>query len=118
MKPQHRRPRTLVAIGLLALLSPLAASGTASASGPAAAVTTDTSPVNLSTDINMANGKAASQATVVEGDARFEVLTPEVIRMEYSPSGSFLERDAGIFNPAGIERIQGAVGVGRPDQSG
>ena len=38
----------------------------------------------------MANGTAASQATVVSGDARFEVLAPEVIRMEYSPSGSFL----------------------------
>src|SRR6202035_3124997 len=48
------------------------------------------SPVNLSNKINMANGTAASQATVISGDARFEVLTPEVIRMEYSPSGSFL----------------------------
>ena len=38
----------------------------------------------------MANGTAAAQATVTEGDARFEVLAPEVIRMEYSPSGSFL----------------------------
>ena len=38
----------------------------------------------------MANGTAAAQATVTSGDARFEVLTPEVIRMEYSPSGSFL----------------------------
>ena len=27
---------------------------------------------------------------MTEGDARFEVLTPEVIRMEYSPTGSFL----------------------------
>jgi hypothetical protein len=39
---------------------------------------------------NMANGTAAAKATVISGDARFEVLTPEVIRMEYSPSGSFL----------------------------
>ena len=38
----------------------------------------------------MANGTAATQATVTEGDARFEVLAPEVIRMEYSPTGSFL----------------------------
>jgi hypothetical protein len=52
--------------------------------------TSDTSPVNLSNNINMANGTAAAQATVTSGDARFEVLTPEVIRMEYSPSGSFL----------------------------
>jgi hypothetical protein len=53
--------------------------------------TSDTSPVNLSTSIDMANGKAATAATVVEGDVRFEVLTPEVIRMEYSPTGSFLD---------------------------
>jgi len=61
--------------------------------GPASAqtATSDTSPVNLSNNINMANGTAASQATVVEGDARFEVLAPEVIRMEYSPTGSFLD---------------------------
>ena len=39
----------------------------------------------------MADGKAAQQATVVEGDARFEVLAPEVIRLEYSPTGSFLD---------------------------
>lgn len=61
--------------------------------GPATAqtATSDTSPVNLSNNINMANGTAASQATVVEGDARFEVLAPEVVRMEYSPTGSFLD---------------------------
>jgi alpha-glucosidase (family GH31 glycosyl hydrolase) len=60
--------------------------------GPASAqtATSDTSPVNLSNNINLANGTAAAKATVISGDARFEVLTPEVIRMEYSPSGSFL----------------------------
>jgi alpha-glucosidase (family GH31 glycosyl hydrolase) len=60
--------------------------------GPASAQTasSDTSPVNLSNNINMANGTAAAKATVISGDARFEVLTPEVIRLEYSPSGSFL----------------------------
>jgi alpha-glucosidase (family GH31 glycosyl hydrolase) len=52
----------------------------------------DTSPVNLSTKINMAAGKAAHSATVTEGDARFEVLSPEVIRLEYSPSGQFLDQ--------------------------
>ena len=61
--------------------------------GPAVAqtATSDTSPVNLSNSIDMANGKAAAAATVVEGDARFEVLAPEVVRMEYSPTGSFLD---------------------------
>ncbi|HEX4831652.1 MAG TPA: TIM-barrel domain-containing protein [Trebonia sp.] len=64
----------------------------AATAGPASAqtATSDTSPVNLSNAINMANGTAASKAIVTSGDARFEVLTPEVIRMEYSPSGSFL----------------------------
>ena len=63
------------------------------AAGPGASAqtaTSDTSPVNLSNNIDMANGAAASPAIVVSGDARFEVLTPEVIRMEYSPTGSFL----------------------------
>jgi len=61
--------------------------------GPAGAqtATSDTSPVNLSNNIDMANGTAASHAVVTSGDARFEVLTPEVIRMEYSPTGSFLD---------------------------
>jgi Glycosyl hydrolases family 31/F5/8 type C domain/Domain of unknown function (DUF5110)/Carbohydrate binding module (family 6) len=91
----RRRPRAVAALGALALALPLLAAGTADAQGaakPAATVATDdTSPVNLSNDISMANGKAAAQATVVEGDARFEVLTPEVVRMEYSPTGSFLD---------------------------
>jgi len=60
-------------------------------SAAAQTATSDTSPVNLSNSINMANGNAQAAATVVEGDARFEVLTPEVIRMEYSPTGSFLD---------------------------
>jgi hypothetical protein len=48
--------------------------------------------VNLSTKINTADGVARSGATVRAGDARFEVLTPEVIRLEYSPTGSFLNQ--------------------------
>src|SRR5579859_3031429 len=77
--PTRRRPWPKAAIVA-------AAAGTASAQ----TATTDTSPVNLSNNINMANGTAATQATVTEGDARFEVLAPEVIRLEYSPTGSFL----------------------------
>jgi len=67
----------------------LPAVGSAAATGPAA---TDTSPVNLSTHINMADGRARSSAAVVAGDARFEVLAPEVIRLEYSPDGDFLDQ--------------------------
>jgi alpha-glucosidase (family GH31 glycosyl hydrolase) len=75
-----------------ALIAVVAAVVLVAIAGPAGAqtATSDTSPVNLSNNINMANGTAAPQATVISGDARFEVLTPEVIRMEYSPSGSFL----------------------------
>lgn len=98
MEPLRHRTRVLVAIGALALTGSLASAGTAAASSqkaavkPAAAATTDTSPVNLSTTVNAANGKAAQSATVVEGDARFEVLSPELVRLEYSPNGSFVDQ--------------------------
>jgi len=77
----------LVAVAVLGLLP--AGAGAATAAGPA---TADTSPVNLSTKIDMADGKAKQNATVVAGDARFEVLAPDVIRLEYSPTGSFLDQ--------------------------
>jgi uncharacterized membrane protein len=43
------------------------------AANPASAqtATSDTSPVNLSNNINMSAGTAAAKATVTEGDARF-----------------------------------------------
>src|SRR6202042_446076 len=37
-------------------------------------------------------GKARQGATVSAGDARFEVLAPDVIRLEYSPGGDFLDQ--------------------------
>lgn len=54
-----------------------------------AAATSPTSPVNLATPVNFAAAKAARGATIVAGDARFEVLGDGLIRMEYSPSGTF-----------------------------
>ena len=84
--PRRARNAAVAAVALVAAVLLVVAAGSASAQ----TATSDTSPVNLSNNINMANGTAAAQATVVSGDARFEVLTPEVIRMEYSPSGSFL----------------------------
>jgi hypothetical protein len=57
----------------------------------ATTATTDASPVNLSTPVDKAAAVAARRATVVSGDARFEVLTDGVIRMEYSPDGKFLD---------------------------
>ncbi|MCW2933772.1 MAG: hypothetical protein JWM19_4734, partial [Actinomycetia bacterium] len=91
---RRRRRRTVAAIGTVAiaalsLLSTAASAATATTSSPA---TTDTSPVNLSTKINMADGKAHQNATVIAGDARFEVLAPEVIRLEYAPGGKFLDQ--------------------------
>lgn len=38
------------------------------------------------------NPKANPKAVVSEGNARFTVLTPEIIRVEYSPSGQFEDR--------------------------
>ena len=88
---RRRRSRGFAAaVGALALTVPLLAAGSAVAQ-TAQTATGDNSPVNLSNPINMAAGTAAALATVVEGDARFEVLTPEVVRMEYSPTGSFLD---------------------------
>jgi alpha-glucosidase (family GH31 glycosyl hydrolase) len=74
-------------VGALGLLIPLVTSTAA-----ASTATGDTSPVNLSTKVDTAAGKAAQRATVVAGDARFEVLAPDVVRMEYSPTGSFLDQ--------------------------
>jgi hypothetical protein len=69
-------------------------------SGPAQAVTPgpvgpprhDTSPVNLSTPVDMANGLAQQSAVVRSGGARIEVLTPTLLRLEYSPSGTYENR--------------------------
>jgi hypothetical protein len=54
-----------------------------------AATTSPTSPVNLSTPINFSAAKASPGATVLAGDARFEILGDGLIRMEYSPTASF-----------------------------
>ena len=89
----YRRTRRIFlgVAGVVALVLPLAAAAPSAVARADATATTDTSPVDLSTNVGIADGKAAQQATVVEGDARFEVLTPEVVRLEYSPTGSFLD---------------------------
>jgi Glycosyl hydrolases family 31/Domain of unknown function (DUF5110)/NPCBM-associated, NEW3 domain of alpha-galactosidase/Carbohydrate binding module (family 6)/IPT/TIG domain len=54
------------------------------------AATSPTSPVNLATPVDLAAAQASRGATVVaDDDARFEVLGDGLIRMEYSPTGSF-----------------------------
>jgi len=110
---RHRSRRRVAIVGTLALaaLSVLpAAAGAATATTPAAttaaattkaattpaattpAATTDASPVDLSAKVSLADGVARQNATVVAGDARFEVLAPDVIRLEYAPGGKFLNQ--------------------------
>ncbi len=48
-----------------------------------------TSPVNLSTPVDMADGTAHQSAVVRSGDARIEVLSPTLLRLEYSPTAHF-----------------------------
>jgi alpha-glucosidase (family GH31 glycosyl hydrolase) len=40
--------------------------------------------------------KTDSSPTVVAGDARFEFLTPSLVRMEYSPSGTFVDAPTAV----------------------
>jgi hypothetical protein len=111
--------KALIAVVAVVLVAagPAGAQAATSGTSPvkAQAATSDTSPVNLSNNINMANGTAAAKATVVSGDARFEVLAPEVIRMEYSPSGSFLNDptfdilDRNFTVPAYTSSVSGGV---------
>ena len=61
----------------------------ATASTSSATTPDDTSPVNLSTPVDMANGLARQSAIVQVGDARIEVLSPTLLRLEYSPSRNF-----------------------------
>jgi uncharacterized repeat protein (TIGR01451 family) len=51
--------------------------------------TSPCSPVNLATPVDFADGVASQGATVMAGDARFEVLGSGLVRLEYSPSGNF-----------------------------
>lgn len=37
------------------------------------------------------HAEAAGKSTIAVGDARFEFLTPSLVRMEYSPSGAFVD---------------------------
>jgi len=66
------------------------AAGAGAVTGGAA--TTDSAPVDLATPVDLADGRARPPAIVRAGDARFEVLSPLLIRLEYSPSGRFEDR--------------------------
>ena len=71
--------------GLVALVSSAGPSGAHST----AVARQDTSPVDLATPIDMAAGMAHPSAIVHIGDVRIEVLTPSLLRLEYSPSQHF-----------------------------
>ena len=77
-------PRVAGLVPMLVAAAVLLLPGTA----PAAA-TSPTAPVNLATPVDFGAAKATPAATIVAGDARFEVLGDGLIRMEYSPTGSF-----------------------------
>src|SRR6186997_3229524 len=47
--------------------------------------------------------RAAPQNTVISGNARFEVLSPTLIRTEYAPDGKFT--DAATFNVVGRDKF-------------
>lgn len=51
--------------------------------------TSPCSPVNIATPVDFHAGYAARGATIVAGDARFQVLQSGLIRLEYSPTGTF-----------------------------
>jgi len=67
----------VVVVLLVTLLNPFAPSSD------------DTSPVNLATPVDLADGLANHAAIVQLGDARIEVLSPTLLRLEYSPSANF-----------------------------
>ncbi len=97
---RHRPRRIPIVLGTLAIAAlSLLPAATHAAGAQTGTATTDTSPVNLSTKIDMADGKAKQNATVVAGDARFEVLAPDVIRLEYSPDGE-------LPRPADVQRAR------------
>jgi hypothetical protein len=77
-------PRVAGLVSTLVAAAVLVLPGTA-----LAAASSPASPVNIATPVDFGAAKAAPAATVVAGDARFEVLGNGLIRMEYAPSGSF-----------------------------
>ncbi len=78
------RPLVAAVLSVLIAVSAMVLAGAAQA-----AATSPTSPVNLATPIDFAAAKAAPGATIAAGHARFQVLGGGLIRMEYSPSGTF-----------------------------
>jgi hypothetical protein len=81
--PRRRAP-ILVLVAVVVAAVPVA-----TACSPISSSSDATSPVDLSTPIDTANGLAHQSAVVDSGDARIEVLGPALLRLEYSPAGIF-----------------------------
>ena len=87
----------LVVVLVVVVVSGVLASGLsgptrAAAAGPTGPTSRPTTPVDLSTPVDMSGGAAEQSAVVRSGGARIEVLSPTLLRLEYSPSGNFENR--------------------------
>ena len=78
------RRRSLVLVLLLLIVALVAVVVLVTVFNPFGPSTDDRSPVNLATPIDMANGMANQSAVVRLGDVRIEVLSPALLRLEYS----------------------------------
>ena len=81
----RRRGLALAVFPLVVAAVALGPSVPAGASG----TTSDRSPVDLATPIDLGDGMANQSAIVRSGDVRIEVLSPTLLRLEYSPTGHF-----------------------------
>lgn len=80
-----RRRATSAWVALPLSLVAVASLSSAAAATPAG----DRSPVDLSTPVDFAQAVANRSADVRSGDVRIEVLSPTLLRLEYSPTARF-----------------------------
>lgn len=78
-----------VSASALAVILAVVPAGASGGSGHAGEATSDTAPVDLASHVDLSEGMAHPSAIVRSGDARIEVLSPTLLRLEYSPSGNF-----------------------------
>jgi hypothetical protein len=50
--------------------------------------------------------KTQSQPTIRDGNARFEFLTPSLVRMEYSPAGTFIDAPTAVVQKRDWPAVQ------------
>ena len=87
------------AIAVLSVLLACPADAVAQAMQKASthATTTNTTPQNASRPAGLENPVADPKAVVVDGHARFTVLTPRLIRMEWAADGKFENHASFVF---------------------